>query len=261
MVSIQLDTKNRAAEMLVPYLLQISIDDAFDKQGQDTLRNWDFTQPADSAAAAYFNVVWRNLLSLTFHDQLPEGAWPDGGSRWFEVIHTLLGQPNSTWWDNIGTPQHENRDDILREALVDARTEITQKMAREPAIWQWGKLHKLTLTNQSLGKSGIGVIDRLFIRGPYELGGGTSIVDATAWDASEGYTVTATPSMRMVVDLSDFDKSRWVNLTGVSGHAFSSNYTDQTKLWVRGETLPWAYTKGAVEAARKHALTFTKPDR
>ncbi|MGW6279899.1 penicillin acylase family protein [Kribbella sp. NPDC055071] len=259
MASIQLDTKNRAAEMLVPYLLQIGIDDAFDKQGQDTLRNWDFTQPADSAAAAYFNVVWRNLLDLTFHDQLPEGTWPDGGSRWFEVIHTLLSQPNSTWWDDLGTPQKENRDDILREALVDARTEITQKMAREPENWQWGRLHKLTLTNQTLGKSGIGLVDRLFNRGPYELGGGTSIVDATAWDASEGYTVTATPSMRMVVDLSDFDKSRWVNLTGVSGHAFSPNYTDQTKLWVKGETLPWAYTKGAVEAARKDALTFTKP--
>ena len=73
--------------------------------------------------------------------------------------------------------------------------------------------------------------------------------------------MTATPSMRMVVDLSDFDKSRWINLTGVSGHAFSSNYTDQTELWVKGETLQWAYTKGAVEATRKHTLTFTKPDR
>jgi penicillin G amidase len=261
MASIQLDTKNKAAEILVPYLLQIGIDDPFEKQGQDTLRNWDFTQPADSAPAAYFNVVWRNLLALTFHDQLPEGTWPDGGSRWFEVIHTLLGQPNSGWWDDIGTPQKESRDDILREALINARTEITQKMAREPSSWQWGRLHKLTLTNQTLGKSGIGLVDRLFNRGPYELGGGSSIVDATGWDASAGYGVTATPSMRMVVDLSDFDQSRWVNLTGVSGHAFSSNYTDQTKLWVKGETLKWAFTKGAVEAARKHGLTFTKPDR
>ncbi|MBB5983269.1 penicillin acylase family protein [Kribbella solani] len=259
MASIQLDTKNKAAEMLVPYLLRISIDDAFDRQGQDILRNWDFTQPPDSAPAAYFNVVWRNLLALTFHDQLPEGTWPDGGSRWFEVIHNLLGQPNSGWWDDIRTPQRESRDDILREALINARTEITQKMAREPANWQWGRLHKLTLTNQTLGKSGVGVVEKMFNRGPYELGGGTSIVDATAWDASEGYGVTATPSMRMVVDLSDFDQSRWVNLTGVSGHAYSSNYTDQTDLWVKGETLPWAYTKGAVEATRKHTLTFTKP--
>ncbi len=132
-------------------------------------------------------------------------------------------------------------------------------MAREPSSWKWGRLHKLTLTNQTLGKSGIGVVDKLFNRGPYELGGGSSVVNATAWDASEGYEVTATPSMRMVVDLSDFDKSRWINLTGVSGHAFMSNYTDQTELWVRGETLPWAFTRGAVEATRQHTLTITKP--
>jgi penicillin amidase len=261
MASIQLDTKNKNAEFLVPYLLQIGISDAFDKQGQDTLRGWDFSQPADSAPAAYFNIVWKNLLALTFHDQLPESAWPDGGSRWFEVIRNLIVQPNSGWWDKQGTPQRETRDDILREALVTARSEITTKMAREPSNWQWGRLHKLTLTNQTLGTSGIGVVEKLFNRGPYELGGGSSTVDATGWDASDGYTVTATPSMRMVVDLSDFDKSRWINLTGVSGHAFSDNYTDQTDLWVKGETLPWAFTKGAVEASRKHTLTFTKPER
>ncbi|WP_020392701.1 penicillin acylase family protein [Kribbella catacumbae] len=260
MASIQLDTKNRNAEALVPYLLHVQINDEFDRQGQDTLRNWDFTQPADSAPAAYFNIVWRNLLELTFHDQLPEGAWPDGGSRWFEVMRKLITQPNSTWWDNLGTPQRESRDDILREALVNGRSEITTKMAREPSSWKWGRLHKLTLTNQTLGESGIGVVDKLFNRGPYELGGGSSLVNATAWDASKGYGVTAVPSMRMVVDLSDFDKSRWINLTGVSGHAFMSNYTDQTKLWVRGETLPWAFTRGAVEATRKHTLTFTKPE-
>jgi penicillin amidase len=260
MASIQLDTKNRNAETLVPYLLQIGIDDDFDKQGQDILKNWDFTQPADSAPAAYFNIVWRNLLALTFHDQLPEDTFPDGGSRWFEVMRNLLELPNSAWWDDLKTPQKESRDDILREALIQARSEITTKMARDPSSWQWGKLHKLTLTNQTLGKSGIGVVDKLFNRGPYELGGGSSTVNATGWDASEGYTVTATPSMRMVVDLSDFDKSRWINLTGVSGHAFTSNYTDQTDLWVRGETLPWAFTKGAVEASRKHTLTFTRPE-
>ncbi|TDU91272.1 penicillin amidase [Kribbella voronezhensis] len=261
MAAIQLDTKNKNAELLVPYLLRIAINDDFDKQGQDALRGWDFTQPADSAPAAYFNIVWRNLLALTFHDQLPESAWPDGGSRWFEVMRNLVVQPNSGWWDKQGTPQRETRDDILREALVNARAEITTKMAREPSNWQWGRLHKLTLTNQTLGTSAPGVIKKLFNRGPYELGGGSSTVDATGWNAADGYTVTATPSMRMVVDLSDFDKSRWINLTGISGHAFSSNYTDQTELWVKGETLPWAFTKGAVEATRKHTLTFTKPER
>ena len=51
--------------------------------------------------------------------------------------------------------------------------------------------------------------------------------------------MTAAPSMRMVVSLADLDESRWVNLTGVSGHAFDRHYVDQTDLWVDGETLPW----------------------
>ena len=58
--------------------------------------------------------------------------------------------------------------------------------------------------------------------------------------------------MRMVVSLADFDDSRWINLTGVSGHPFSDHYTDQTDLWARGETLPWAFSRDAVEVRRAH---------
>ena len=49
--------------------------------------------------------------------------------------------------------------------------------------------------------------------------------------------------MRMVVSLGDLDDSRWINLTGVSGHAFDDHYTDQTDLWAKGETLPWPFTR------------------
>jgi hypothetical protein len=50
------------------------------------------------------------------------------------------------------------------------------------------------------------------------------------------YTVDAVPSMRMIVDLSNVDTSRWVRLTGNSGHAFHPNYDDQFELWHnRGE--------------------------
>ena len=62
--------------------------------------------------------------------------------------------------------------------------------------------------------------------------------------------------MRMVVSLADFDDSRWVNLTGVSGHPFADHYTDQTDLWARGETLPWAFSADAVEAATADELTL-----
>ena len=62
--------------------------------------------------------------------------------------------------------------------------------------------------------------------------------------------------MRMVVSLGDLDASRWVNLTGVSGHAFDPHYADQTDLWVDGETLPWAFSRAAVEDAADDTLTL-----
>ena len=50
--------------------------------------------------------------------------------------------------------------------------------------------------------------------------------------------------MRMVVPLDDLDASRWINLTGASGHAYNDHYTDQTELWADGETLPWVFSPG-----------------
>jgi penicillin G amidase len=97
----------------------------------------------------------------------------------------------------------------------------------------------------------------LFNRGGYEVGGGGEIVNATKWDAAtDSFEVTAAPSMRMVVSMADLDDSRWVNLTGVSGHAFNDHYVDQTKLWVEGRSLPWYFTREALDETAEQTLTL-----
>ncbi|HKE71837.1 MAG TPA: penicillin acylase family protein [Nocardioidaceae bacterium] len=262
MAEMQKDTFSANAERLVPYLLDIKLPGGYYRSGQRLLQDWDFTQPASSGAAAYFNVVWRDLLALTFHDQLPEAVWPDGGERWFEVVSRIIDDPNSSWWDDVTTDEIvENRYDILRQALLDARDDMTMYQARDAEQWTWGHIHKLKLENQTLGKSGVGLVETMFNRGPYEVGGGSGAVDATSWDAADGFEVTSAPSMRMVVDLSNFDDSRWIQLTGESGHAYAGNYADQTTIWADGQTLPWAYTRDAVDAAQDHELVLTPVDQ
>ena len=185
-------------------------------------------------------------------------TWPDGGDRWFTVVGRMLTEPAGPWWDDVGTDDEvETRDDILRAAMIAARDEMTRRQARDPQLWTWGRLHRMNLRNATLGESGIAPVERLFNRDGWQVGGGSSIVDATSWNAAEGYEVTAAPSMRMVVSLADFDDSRWINLTGVSGHPASSHYSDQTELYVDGETLPWAYSRDAVEAAAEDRLVLT----
>jgi len=58
----------------------------------------------------------------------------------------------------------------------------------------------------------------------------------------------------MVVPMGDLDRSRWINLTGESGHAFDPHYTDQTDLWARGETLAWPFSESAVRRAGTDVL-------
>lgn len=258
MGAIQLDDWSAIGEVLTPYLLKVRLPRGYYSDGQRLLRSWNYRQGADSAAAAYFNVVWRQVLQRTFADELPAALEPDGGDRWFAVLASILPRAANHWWDDEESDGVvERRDDILRAAMIAARDELTAKQSPRADEWTWGALHKLELRSATLGESGIGPVEALFNRGPWKVGGGGSLVNATGWDAREGYAVQTAPSMRMVVPLDDLDRARWVNLTGASGHAFNAHYTDQTDLWARGETLPWAFSEKAVEDAGEDVLTLT----
>ncbi|MGH8775048.1 MAG: penicillin acylase family protein [Jiangellaceae bacterium] len=247
MLDIHMDSHNTNAAALVPFLMDLDDEDGYYGDGLDLLRDWDFSQPPDSAPAAYFNAVWRNLLELTFHDELPEDQWPGGGGRWFEVVRHLLEAPDDPLWDDVTTDDVvEDRDTILRQAIRSGRDEMTRLQGKDADAWEWGRLHALELADPAFGASGIGPIEALVNRGPVEVGGGESIVQATGWTAPDGYETDWVPSMRMVVDLADLDASRWIDLTGVSGHPYHNHYGDQTEMWRTGQTLPMRWDEESI---------------
>ena len=259
MAGLQTDTLHPMADPLVPLLLRLRLPTPYDREGQQLLVGWDGMQPADSAPAAYFNVVWRDLLALTFHDQLPERVWPDGGERWFAVVQGLLDEPRSVWWDDVSTEAVEQRNDVLVAAMEQARDDLTSMQAQEPAEWRWGGLHELALENSTLGQSGTAVVEALFNRGPYPLGGGSGAVNATSWTAVDGFAADAVPSARLVVPMSDPDFAEWVVLGGASGHAFSAHYNDQTQTWLDGGLHDWPFTRDAVQRSADDVLVL-RPD-
>ncbi|MYW69248.1 penicillin acylase family protein [Streptomyces sp. SID8379] len=294
MRTMQMDNSSEIAKLLVPYLLKIDVKDKDVREAQQLLENWDYTQNPDSAAAAYFNSVWRNILKLAFGNKLPkelrvegqclvvdpvdntgpadedrkvrecgerdtDSAQPDGGDRWFQVVRNILKDEDNAWWkapkSRTDSATH-NRDQLFGRAMEDARWDLTAKLGKDIDTWSWGRLHKLELKNQTLGTAGPGWLQYVLNRGPWKLGGGEAAVDATGWNAAGGYGVDWVPSMRMVVNLDDLDKSKWINLTGASGHTFSSHYTDQTDKWVKGELLPWHFTKNAVDDSTSDSLVL-----
>ena len=268
MNDVQNDAWSPFADALVPALLSVRIESDFDAAGQQLLRLWDRSMDTDSAAAVYFGAVWHNLLELTFHDELSEEQWPEGGSRWLEVVRGLLDDRDSAWWDNRRTVGVvEGRDEILSQALTAARGELTVMLGKDPSQWSWGKLHVLAPTHPVLGGETVPAPVRALVN-PQPLGvsGGSSIINANGWDASimgpqghPDFSVTTSASMRMVVDLGDLDSSTWVTLTGTSGHPASRHYTDQFGTWASGGTFPWPFTRAAVSAAGVESLRLVPP--
>lgn len=256
LAAIQMDNHNANAATLVPYLLAVPSDDLAVRAMQELLATWNFQDDIDSAASAAFNATWRALLARTFHDELPEWAWPGGGGRWWEVVRGLLDEPLSAWWRDDARASDQTRDDVLLLAMSDAHEELTERLGSDPSSWRWGELHTLTLTHQTFGTSGIAPIERLFNRGPLETAGGTDIVNSNSWTATSGYEVVWVPSMRMLVDLSDLDAGRWIHLTGQSGRPFHRHYVDQAERWRVGETAPMHFTPAATASAAQRTLTL-----
>ena len=242
------DSKNLNAEVLVPILLSVELDPELATVRDQFLVSWDFQNRADSQSAALFEWFWKNLLMKTFHDDLPENYWPKGGSRWYEVLRNLVTQSDSTWWDDKNSEaQVETRDDIFALAFEETVKQMRKEYGRDTGKWPtWGQLHIIIFQNETLGESGIGPIEGLFNRGPFETSGGSEIVNATNWKVGESFEVTGVPSEREIVDLGDLRNSLAIHTTGQSGHAYHPHYDDMAPLWASIEYYPMLWNEQAV---------------
>jgi penicillin G amidase len=248
------DNLNLNAAALVPLLLQATQGDERLAGARAMLEGWDYQNHMSSAPAALFEVFFKNLLELTFVDDLPEDKPPTGGSQWYTAVRRLADQPTSPWWDHKDTAEVEDRDQIFHQALAAALSELESLQGRDPARWSWGDLHTLTFSNPTLGRSGPDPVRALFNRGPYPTSGGSGIVNATSWNASLSYTVRWLPSFRMIVDMGDFTNSLAINTTGQSGHAYHPNYINQADMWRRIEYRPQLWERSQVEAGASAVL-------
>ncbi len=260
MAEMQMDNQDGGAIDLVPHLLAVSSDDARVTEVQGLIGRWSqglraFQASSGSAGAAAYAATWRQVLALTFHDDLPEDHWPGGGGRWFEVVANLLEDYEDPFWDNRSTGAVEMAPEILELAMARAQAELSGLLGDDSDDWAWGELHIARFENQSLGQSGIGPIEWLFNRtAPDRVGGGPSLVNAVGWNAAEGYAVDWVPSMRMVVDLADLTRSTAIHTTGQSGHAFHANYADMMEMWADGEQHPMLWGLSQAEEAAANTL-------
>jgi len=255
--AMQGDSFDANGPTYVPILLQLDELSENETHAQTILKDWDYQNHADSAAAAVFNAFWRHLLQNTFNDDLPEESYyPDGGSRWNEIMRQL--DENSAWWDDKTTTDvQETRDDILRKSFEEGVAEVQELLGRDSTKWNWGEMHVSTFRNATLGESGVPPIEAVFNRGPFPTGGGDSIVNATGWSVQDGYETSWLPSMRMIVDLGNLNNSVTVHTTGQSGHAYHPHYIDMAPLWANIEYYAMLWDEGEITSDAEGHLVLT----
>lgn len=252
------DATNLNARALLPILLGIELDPSLSAVRDKFLKNWDYQEKGGATAPVLFETFWVHLLDDTFAGKLPVAYMPEGGSRWYAVMRNLAAQPDSPWWDDKATTDKvEKRDDIFAKAFAEAVAELSKNDGKNLAgLPAWGKLHVATFRNQTLGKSGVSLIEDLFNRGPFPVSGGKSVVDATGWSVGKGFGVDWLPSEREVVDLSNLDASLAVHTTGESGHAFAKHYDDMIPLWDKVENAHMWWDRSSVEKNAEATLTM-----
>ena len=258
---MQSDARSAAAEITVPYIIGLEADSEAVDLATTVFGSWSFgsddplsdayQMKAGTPGAALFGSFWRHLMIETFHDDLPEEAYPSGGGRWFRVIDNLLDEPEASWWDDANTDEVEGRDDMLVRVLEAAIDEIGD----DPERWDWTDMHTATFANASLGQSGLPPLEWILNSGAHGVAGANSILNATSWDATnDTYDVTVLPSMRMIIDLSNLSASTAINTTGNSGHPNHDHYDDMIERWVVNDPHPMRWTRDDVEDAEESTL-------
>ena len=260
------------AEKITGYILNafnnINIKDENLKTALILLNNWDFKMGQYSQAAAIYSVFLKSLMHNIFYDKMGK----DLHNEYVFVqniplrsLLLLLDNPQSHWFDNPETKQKGNRDEIIRKSLVDALSDLEQNYGTNPAVWQWGRLHKVLFKHFFSGVSSI--IDKLIDIGPLEIGGdGTTIFNTEYSFAIDNdlypplrhdeFENNLGPVMRYVYDFSNPDQINLVLTIGESGNVMSSHYSDMTNNWLNGNYFKIRTDINSIESPSNKRLTL-----
>lgn len=209
---------------------------------REELVRWDGQMDAASIPAGRYNALRRamtgilarrsGLASMTGHlwAAMPPGVSPIGNLWW--VLPTLLRNDDTSMLDDWSW------DDVLQAAL--------DEVASVPAV-PWGQAHRPVFQHplSILFPDAAPLLDLPSM----PLGGDGDTVMAIGLVPAAGSMATYGALCRYVIDVGDWDNSRWVVFHGASGQPGSPHYRDQANDWAACRMVQMRYAWPGIEAA------------
>ena len=147
----------------------------------------------------------------------------------------------------------------MLSTLKSAWEEMEKLQGPEPAFWQWGKFH-FNLNEHPFAPI---VDDAMRARinvGPIAKNGSEFTPNQSLTRATDFRQMNG-PSVRIVLDVGNWDNSRAVNHPGQSGDPESPHYRDLAPLWSDGKYFPLLYSRKAVERATERVIRLLPESR
>ncbi|TFF83889.1 MAG: penicillin acylase family protein [Promethearchaeota archaeon] len=191
------------------------------------LESWKYVMLRDLAAPTIYR-KWRDYFMQYTFDEL-EGLRKPGEA----VLEYLMKEvENSTWFDDISTPEVETRNQTMLIALnatIDWLTELYDSST--PSAWEWGEVHKLTFPHIT----GLASLSK----GPYQGDGEGYTINPSGISLNDMNNIRYArggASERMILDFSNLNQSLSVIPSGQRGLSNSKHYSDQLEqLFLQGK--------------------------
>jgi penicillin amidase len=146
----------------------------------------------------------------------------------------------------------EKRNQLLLASLRSAYEEMEKLQGPDARQWNWGKLqynlseHPFAAIVDDATRARINV-------GPIEKNGSAFVPSASGYRVSD-FRQMGGPSVRVVIDVGNWDNSKAVNHPGQSGDPDSPHYRDLAQMWRNGQYFPLLYSRKAVEIATEQRI-------
>jgi acyl-homoserine-lactone acylase len=227
------------------------------REAHSRLMKFDGKLAATSADAALYSAFLYQSARETFLDELG----PETSPAWRALVATanssysaqadhLLGREDSPFWNDIRTPQQEDKPAILARSLAGAVSLMESKLGTERSAWQWGKLHSYNWTSETSHmarymsasqRASINALKGYLDRGPYPAGGDHSTLNVSAYNWGENFDTWLIPAMRIVVDFGREEPLIGLNSSGQSGNPASKHYADGIDAWLKGQYMTFPF--------------------
>ncbi len=242
MEKIQVDNYSSRDKMISKLVLEkvgaenFASKNAVYAQAIKELQNWDGNSNVNNVGVTIYTKMLYYILEKAMADELGDKSFRKSVSSNLvrSNIEKLFTNPNCIWWDNIGTPEKETREQAFRVGLDEAITSLQQQFGDDVSTWRWGKVHTLTHVHPIGRKK---PFDKIFNVGPFEKGGTNEVVDKEgfSYNATGVYPVATGPALRFLIDMKNPTTKLTIIPTGQSGNVMSPHYADQAEMFVKGE--------------------------